>query len=105
MHSRRKKDRAIIFAPYDSLKGFFELIKEKEKIVVPKKELIEDELEILDQKIHQVKIGQIITIVYYDQDEYIKIEGMVAKIDLEYTKTIQIVKKIIHIDSIVQIDL
>ena len=100
----RKKDRAIIFAPYDSLRGFFDLIREKERVIVPKKELVEDELEILDRKIHQVKPGQMISIVYYDKDNYVRFEGILVKVDLEYSKTIQIVKKVIPIKSIVQIE-
>ena len=45
----------------------------------------------------------IIKIVYYSHDEYIALEGMVAKIDLEYSKSIQIVKEVIPINSIIEI--
>ena len=104
MGRQRKKDRAIIFAPFQSLQGFFDLIKEQERVVIPKKELAEDALEDLDRKIHQVKLGEMIKIVYYDKEEYVQLEGMVAKLDLEFTKTIQIVKKKIELAKIVQIE-
>lgn len=105
MDNYRKKNRAIIFAPFQSLQGFFDLLRERERIVVPKKELMEDALDELDRKIRQISVGMIVTVIYYDREEYVKLEGMVSKIDLEYTKTIRIVKKEIPILDIVKIEL
>lgn len=96
-------ERANQFLPYDALRGFRQIIKQKERIKVEKKDLSPDTCDELNCKILQVKPGMIIRIVYYCQDEYIALEGMVAKIDLEYSKTIQIVKEIISIDSIIEI--
>ena len=97
------QNRAKIFHSFDSLKGYKDYIKEKEKIVVGRKEICEDECIELDRKIKQVKKGRIITVVYYDTYEYVKITGMVVKIDLEYLKQIQIVDKKINIKDIVEI--
>ena len=47
--------RAKQFMPFDALKGYKEAIKEKQKIVVRKKELSDDELELLSIKIKQIK--------------------------------------------------
>lgn len=84
-------------------KGFREILKEKERIIVPKKILSEDDLAELDYKIHQVKIGMIIQITYYDNGQYIQIEGIVSKLNLE-TKMIQIVKKKVDLQSIYSIN-
>lgn len=96
-------ERANQFLPYNALKGFRAIIKEKEKIKVEKKDLSPDTCDELNCKILQVKPGMIIKIVYYSHDEYIALEGMVAKIDLEYSKSIQIVKEVIPINSIIEI--
>ena len=80
MHKTRA-NRAQIFQSFDALKGFREILKEKERVIVPKKMLSEDDLAELDYKIHQVKIGMIIQITYYDNGQYIQIEGKVAKLD------------------------
>ena len=67
-----RQQRAYIFQAFDALKGFRELLYEKERIVVEKRELSEDDLEMLDQKIHEVQQGDIIKIIYYDGKEYIQ---------------------------------
>lgn len=88
---RTRAQRAQIFQSFDALKGFREILKEQEKIVVPKKILSEDDLAELDYKVHQIKVGMMVKVTYYDNDQYIQIEGKVSKINLD-TKMIQIVK-------------
>lgn len=99
-----RQQRAYIFQAFDALKGFRELLNEKERIVVEKRELSEDDLEMLDQKIHEVQQGDIIKIIYYDRKEYIQKTGMLTKIDLE-VRYIQIVKEKIDLDRIVEIEI
>ncbi len=99
-----RQQRAYIFQAFDALKGFRELLNEKERIVVEKRELSEDDLEMLDQKIHEVQQGDIINIIYYDGKEYIQKTGMLTKIDLE-VRYIQIVKEKIDLDRIVEIEI
>lgn len=101
MHKTRAS-RAQIFQSFDALKGFREILKEKERVIVPKKILSEDNLAELDFKIHLVRIGMIIQVTYYDKDQYIQIEGIVSKINLD-TKMIQIVKTKLDLKSIVDI--
>ena len=101
---RTKAQRAQIFQSFDALKGFREILKEQERIVVPKKILSEDDLTELDYKIHQVKVGMIIQVVYYDKVQYVQLEGVVSKINLD-TKIIQIVKTKINLKNIIYISL
>lgn len=60
--------RAAIFRPFNSLKGYQELLQEKEKIIVPERILSEDDLEILNRKIHCVQKGMMITIEYRENN-------------------------------------
>lgn len=98
MHS----DRAKQFMPFDSLKGFKEEISKRQKVVVKKKNLSEDDLINLNRLINIIQIGMIVTIEYYDGVDYIKLSGVVSKINLEL-RYICIVKTKIIIDNIIDI--
>ncbi len=98
-------NRANIFKAFDSLKGFRECLAAKERIIVPRKVLSEDDYEDLDYKIKQVHKGMMVKIVYYENGEYIEKIGMVSNIDIECRRKLQIVEKIINLDDIVRIEL
>lgn len=98
MHS----DRAKQFMPFDSLKGFKEEISKRQKVVVKKRNLSEDDLINLNRLINIIQIGMIVTIEYYDGVDYIKLSGVVSKINLEL-RYICIVKTKIIIDNIIDI--
>lgn len=76
-----REARAKQFMPFAALKGYPEALRKKEKIVVPRKELPEEAQEELDRKLRQVKKNDIITVVYYSKSEYLKLTGMVSRID------------------------
>ena len=78
-----RADRASQFMPFAALKGFEEALAAKEKIIVPKVELSEDALEYLDFQISKLRVGDRVTVVYYEDDNYVKKTGMVTKINLQ----------------------
>ncbi len=96
-------DRAGQFMPFAALKGFYDMIHEKEKIIVPKHEIAEDKAEELSEKMKQVKKGMLVKIIYYSDGEYISAKGIVTKIDLVFRK-IMIVKTEIYLDDIWDIE-
>lgn len=97
-----KVQRAHIFSAFDALKGFRELLKEQERVIVPKRMLSENDFEILNQKIHAVEKGMMITLVYFDNGDYIEQTGRVSKLSFD-ENYIQIVKSKIPLKSIVDI--
>ncbi len=97
-----KVQRAHIFSAFDALKGFRELLAQQERVVVPKRILSEDDLDILNQKIHAVEKGMMVTLTYFDNGDYVKQTGRVAKISFD-ENYIQIVKTKIPLKSIVDI--
>ena len=101
----RTLNRAKLFLSFDSLKGYKEMVKKKERIVVKRPELSEDSYYELDWKIHQIKVGELIKIIYFDRFEFISLEGMVTAIDLENKKQIKIVDKVIAIYNIMKIEM
>lgn len=100
---KEHKARPHIFQSFDALKGFRELLEQQERVIVPKPSLSEEDLRILDEKIHQILPGMMVTLIVFDQGEYVQFKGRVAKINLD-TKIIQIVKRKIPILSIVDIE-
>ena len=57
----KKADRARQFMPFAALTGYYEVIKQREKIIEPRKELSEDEAEILSSKLGSVQKGMLQT--------------------------------------------
>ena len=103
--NKEKAARAKLFLPFDALKGFKEMLHEKERIVVPKRELSEDELALMDYTFSEVDVGKMVRIVYEDKDECVLVEGLVSKVDRDYRKIIRVVDRTIAICKIVEIEL
>lgn len=94
-----RADRAKQFMPFDGLKGFREALIEKERIIVPKRILSEEQKEALDWKFHQIQIRDILTVEYFQNGEYLQVTGMVARID-ETSRILKIVNTKIPFDDI-----
>ncbi len=76
-----RRSRAKQFMPFDALKGFREAVAEKERIIVPKRDLSEEQKEELDWKLRQIRRNDIITVEYFQNREYVQVTGMVTRID------------------------
>lgn len=74
-------NRAKQFVPFAALKGYEQALRAKEKILVEKVELSEEKKQELDEKIHQIEKNDMITVIYFLKGEYIRLEGMVSRID------------------------
>ena len=83
--------RAKQFMPFKALAGLDEALAEREKIVVPRKELSEDMIEELNRKLCSLEKDQIVTIVYYGiyEQTYKQLTGPVEKVDT-YWKFVQL---------------
>ncbi len=103
VYKMTKEDRAKQFMPFAALKGHTEALRRKEKIVVQKMELSEEYQEELDRKLHEITKNDMITVIYYHQNEYLKLTGMVARID-ETARILKIVNTKINFDDLYEID-
>lgn len=97
-----REERAKQFMPFAALKGYPEALKKKERIVVPKRELSEEYQKELDQKLRQVHKNDIITVIYFNNHEYLKVTGMVSRID-ETARLLKIVNTKISFDDLYDI--
>lgn len=95
-------DRAKQFVPFAALKGLPEALSAKERITVDKIELSPEMAEELDRRMHLLQKGNIATVVYFHKDEYIKITGMVTRIDTT-CRLLQIVNTKIHFADIYEV--
>ncbi len=99
-----KADRAKIFLPFDALKGFREALKEKEKIIVPKIELSEEETDKLSRLLLGIKKRMIVRVIYFNSGEYLELTGMVSNNDFVYKK-ITIIETVIKYIDILKIEI
>ena len=76
----RNEQRAKIFAPFNPLTGMDEAYRIKERVIIPKAELLCDRIEDIDRKLQAVKVGSRVKIVYYADGEYKKQWGRVTHI-------------------------
>ena len=102
MVNNKKVDRARQFLPFDALKGYKEAIQKKKTIIVDKKDISEDDAKALNYKLIQIKIGMMIKVIYYKENNYVSLEGMVSKIDID-NLTLTIVKTKINILDIINV--
>ena len=97
-----RENRAKQFMPFAALKGLPEALRKKEKIRVPQKEIPEDKACEIDKALKGLVRGQIVTVVYYCDEEYIQLTGAVSRLDTQ-KRILKLVKTRISIDDIVDV--
>ena len=101
-----RADRAKQFMPFAALKGYEEAIRAREHIVIERSELSEERLDELDNVFKRLREGDIVTCIYYKSSEecYIKVTGMVSKIDID-SRLLKIVNTKIEFDDIYDLEI
>ena len=83
-------DRAAQFAPFAALTGHEDAVKETARLTDCKIELDENEIQLLDQKLHYIEaqeVQPVIEITYFLPDQrknggkYIEVQGRIKRID------------------------
>ena len=85
--------------PFAALKEYYDLVREKEKVVVPKKIKGDYEIDVLNFKLAQLKKGMMITVKHYVKDGYIRTDGIITEVDNIF-KRLRIVRTYINYDDI-----
>lgn len=103
--ARKNSDRARQFMPFAALRGYYDLIRERERKreLQPRRELTEEEALVLSQKFAQVKRRSMVSVTYYDGEAYVTVKGLVSDID-EAARAITVVRTRIFFDDIVDIN-
>lgn len=80
-NGRPRADRAAQFMPFAALTGYYELAREQECVVEPRRELTEEAAETLSRELVQVRRGDLIRVTFYDRDGYVTRAGVVAGVE------------------------
>ena len=97
-------ERAKQFMPFASLRGYYEVVRERERVREEKHILSEEDLEIISDKLRMLKRGMMISVRYYDTDCYVTMKGLVAGID-ELSHILTVVKTKIKFEDIYDIEI
>ncbi len=98
-----RENRAKQFMPFAALKGYEAALSEKEKIVVEKIELSEEMKEELDRKIKEIHRNDMVKVVYFHDEEYLEITGMVSRLDTD-ARILKVVNTKIEFDNIYKLE-
>ena len=98
---RPRADRAQQFMPFAALKGYYDLIRERERVAEPKRELTDEQALELSQRL--ARMERRTSVVHYDGEAYVTTRGLVSDIDLA-ARTVTIVRTRIPFDDIWKID-
>lgn len=97
-----REERAKQFMPFAALKGYQEALQQKERIVVPKLELSEDYAQELDRRLQALQKMDMVTVVYFQKGAYLKLTGVVSRIDIT-ARILKIVNTKIAFDDILEL--
>lgn len=109
-----KSDRAAQFAPFSALSGHKEIISDIEKLFVEKKQLDDDQMQIIDSKLKEINgkkaFRPIVKVTYFEKNDqnnlgiYKEKKGYLKKIDFYKQTIIMDDDYVIFIDDIYEID-
>ncbi|MDO5117633.1 MAG: hypothetical protein Q4D34_04020 [Eggerthellaceae bacterium] len=102
--SRADLNRARQFMPFASLKGFFSIVRDREKTAAPQRELQEEDLVSLNKALSAIKKNDMVRVRYYDVDAYRTIQGLVTRIE-PHIQTITIVRTSIPFSDLESIEI
>jgi hypothetical protein len=97
-----KASRAKQFLPFAALKGYYDEIRERTRVIEPRRERTEDENNRLSDIMNQLKKGMMVKIKFYRGDAYETLEGLITHIDLTF-RTLTLVKTKLDLDDIYEI--
>lgn len=96
---RARANRAAQFMPFAALRGYYELVRQQQRVREPRHELTDEEAEALSRTVSQLRRGQVVRVVHYNRDAYETLTGCVARIDL-VSRELMVVKTPIRLDDI-----
>ncbi len=98
-----REERARQFMPFDALDGFRSLISTQDKTVEEKRELSEEKLNMLNEKMRRIQKGTRVEITYYEKDGYLKKDGIVTGLNFDMN-FIRVIDKVIYFEDVYEIE-
>ncbi|MBQ1260612.1 MAG: hypothetical protein IIX96_01205 [Clostridia bacterium] len=79
-------ERARQFMPFSALKGFENLIDERNFIPTPRRRPSEEKAQSISLRLSKIKKGTAVEIIYYDVSSYKRLCGCVREIDTVFKR-------------------
>ncbi len=76
------EDRARQFMPFAALKGYYDLVRERERVPEPRRELTEEHAAFLSEQVAALKKGDMVKVTHYDGEAYATTEGVLTGVDV-----------------------
>lgn len=93
------EDRARQFMPFAALKGYYDLVRERERVLESRRELSDEDAAHLSEQVTGLCKGDMVKVAYYDVDAYVTVEGVLTQVDEAY-RTLTVVKTRIAFDDV-----
>lgn len=103
-NGKLRAGRAQQFMPFASLRGFYDMVRQQERRVEPRREHTEEDIERLSRLLAQLEKGTVARITHYQGDAYVISCGAVTEIVPAY-KTLRIIKECIAFEDIYEIEI
>ncbi len=98
------EDFAKQYIPFAALRGYSELLKSAESEPERRRELSEDEAELLSRKMNLTERGKNVSVTYYKKDRYVTVNDTVKGVDRQ--RRVLVLDKIsIPMDDIIDMDI
>ena len=81
---RPRAGRATQFMPFAALTGYHDLAHEQEHVAEPRRDLTDEDAEILSQTVACLSRGDTARVTYYRGDCYVTLAGPVTRVDADY---------------------
>ena len=99
-----RAERAKQFMPFAALKGYEDALREKERVVVPKIELSEEMKDELDFIMHNIQKSDMIKVIYFHEDEYLQVTGLISRLDAD-AGILKVVNTKIEFENILKLEI
>ena len=96
-------DRARQFMPFAALKGYYDMVRARERVPEPRHELTEEEAVALSERVARLRKGDMARVVYYKDDGYVSATGIVTQIETTL-RELTVVKTRVPFDDIRSIE-
>lgn len=100
----KSPDRARQFMPFASLRGYYDYIREQERVREPRRELSDDQAEELSAVLNSFSRGDMVKVTHYVQDHYEVTQGILTGLDPVFRR-LTIVRATISIDDVISAEL
>ena len=96
---RRHAERAAQFMPFAALTGYYDLVRERERVSEPRREPSEEEAARISAELAAMRKGQLVRMTHYEHDAYVTTEGIVTGVD-PVARELTVVRRRIRFDDV-----